>query len=109
MCVIVPLQSAVGRSAHERSQNTRAYTRKGLGKSQFFAGRCVANHARMRRALLVLMLVGGCSSPAQPEGPVAQSITQAAARNGVPRDLMVAIAVTEGGLLLPKTRILRLD
>jgi N-acetyl-anhydromuramyl-L-alanine amidase AmpD len=62
----------------------------------------------MRRFAL-LMLLAGCSTGTPPEGELAQTIRASAERNGVPRDLVVAIAGVEGGLLLPRVRILRLD
>ena len=40
-----------------------------------------------------------------PAGPVAQSVAVAADGNGVPRDLMLAIGVVEGGVLLQKVRL----
>jgi N-acetyl-anhydromuramyl-L-alanine amidase AmpD len=61
----------------------------------------------MRR--LLPLLLAACSPPAPPEGPLAQSIRAAAERNGVSRDLMVAVAHIEGGLMLPRVRFLRAD
>ncbi len=62
------------------------------------------------RLALILTMVGGCSSvaPRAPSGPVAQSVEQAAARNGVSRDLMLSIAAVEGGLLLDRVRVLQI-
>ncbi|HZS36540.1 MAG TPA: peptidoglycan recognition family protein [Polyangia bacterium] len=61
--------------------------------------------------MFALALVAGCAgAPARPEsGPVAQGIEQAAARNGLPRDLVLAVAAIEGGLWLSPVRVLRVD
>src|SRR5262245_1834282 len=67
----------------------------------------VAQQPGMNR-LLALAIVAGCSQPI-PEGPLAQTIRQAAEKTGVPRDLMVAIGHVEGGLLLSRIRLLRID
>ncbi|HEY4243300.1 MAG TPA: N-acetylmuramoyl-L-alanine amidase [Kofleriaceae bacterium] len=56
---------------------------------------------------LAVLAVAGCAAPA--EGPVAQSIAAAADEAGVPRDLLVAIAVEEGGLQLPAHRTVVAD
>lgn len=62
----------------------------------------------MRRLALGLLLLSGCSTQ-QPEplpaGPVAQSVAISAERNGVPRELMLAIGVVEGGVQLQKVRL----
>src|SRR5437868_10678152 len=65
----------------------------------------------MRRLSVILTLACGCSTvtPSTPEGPVALSIDQSAARNAVPADLLKAIAAVEGGLMLSQTRLLRED
>jgi len=65
----------------------------------------------MRRLTFILALACGCSAnaPVAPSGPLEQSITDAAARDHVPADLMKAIAAVEGGLLLAQTRYVRLD
>ena len=61
----------------------------------------------MRRLALGLLLsLAACSTQAPlPTGAVAQSVAAAADRNGVPRDLMLAIGVVEGGLTLQKVRL----
>ncbi|MGZ3425615.1 MAG: N-acetylmuramoyl-L-alanine amidase [Polyangia bacterium] len=63
----------------------------------------------MRRLSLGLLLsVAACSTqqPAPlPAGEVAQSVAAAADRNGVPRELMLAIGVVEGGFALQKVRL----
>ena len=62
----------------------------------------------MRRYALGLTLaLTACSAAPVPEpaGPVAQSVAVAAARNGVPRELMLAIGVVEGGLQLQRVRL----
>jgi len=62
----------------------------------------------MRRIALGLLLLSGCSTqPTQPlpAGEVAQSVAVSADRNGVPRELMLAIGVVEGGLQLQKVRL----
>jgi N-acetyl-anhydromuramyl-L-alanine amidase AmpD len=64
------------------------------------------------RLVVMTMLVGGCSgvvAPRPASGPVALSVEEAAARNGIDRDLMLSIAAVEGGLLLQKVRVLRVD
>src|SRR5258707_12090896 len=38
------------------------------------------------------------------EGPLGQALRASASANGVPRDLLVAIAQTEGGLDMPRVR-----
>jgi N-acetyl-anhydromuramyl-L-alanine amidase AmpD len=65
----------------------------------------------MRRLTCLIALACGCTTaaPPAPEGPVALTIDQAAARNAVPADLMKAIAAVEGGLLLSQQRFLRAD
>src|SRR5579863_7484972 len=60
---------------------------------------------RMRRLVIVCLGLCGCAAPASPEGPVARSLTSAAASANVPRDLVVAIAVEEGGVFLRATRL----
>src|SRR5581483_708484 len=64
-----------------------------------------------KRSMFALAVVAGCAgAPARPEsGPVAQGIEQAAARNGLPRDLVLAVAAIEGGLWLSPVRVLRVD
>ncbi|HEY7954810.1 MAG TPA: peptidoglycan recognition family protein, partial [Polyangia bacterium] len=64
-----------------------------------------------RRLLGLAIFLVGCSGlpAAAPSGPLAQSVQEAAARNHVPNDLMLSIAKVEGGLLLPRVRILRVD
>ncbi len=63
----------------------------------------------MRRLSLGLLLaVAACSStqPAPlPAGAVAQSVAVAADGNGVPRELMLAIGVVEGGVKLSQIRV----
>ena len=63
----------------------------------------------MRRILLGLLLLSAACSTQQPEplpaGPMTQSVTMAADRNGVPRELMLAIGVVEGGVSLQKVRM----
>ena len=62
----------------------------------------------MRRIALGFMLcLAACSTQQQPlpSGDVAQSVAVAADRNGVPRELMLAAGVVEGGLLLQKVRM----
>jgi len=63
----------------------------------------------MRRIALGLLLsVAACSTQQTqplPTGEVAQSVAVAADHNGVPRELMLAIAVVEGGLALQKIRM----
>ena len=62
----------------------------------------------MRRLALGLLLVlGGCSAAPQPlpAGPVARSVAIAADHNGVPRELMLAIGVVEGGVKLARVRL----
>ncbi|HEY2746746.1 MAG TPA: peptidoglycan recognition family protein [Polyangia bacterium] len=65
----------------------------------------------MPRSALVLVFAvtvagGACSSPAPlPAGAVAQSVAVAADGNGVPRELMLAIGVVEGGVKLQKVRV----
>jgi N-acetyl-anhydromuramyl-L-alanine amidase AmpD len=69
------------------------------------------NRAAMR-GLALFTLLAGCTTapaPAPAESEAAATLRAAAERNGVPRDLMAAIAGVEGGLLLPHVRILRLD
>jgi hypothetical protein len=51
----------------------------------------------------VLGLLAACST-APPRGALEQAFEAAATRNGVPRDLMVAIAAVEGGLDMPARR-----
>lgn len=71
----------------------------------------------MRRSLLVLACVAACGTdaghwtePAPPaEGAVAHALSTASARTGVPRDLLVAIAVVEEGLTIPLDRSATLD
>ena len=50
-----------------------------------------------------LLLVCACAET--PQGPVARSIDSAAAEADVPADLMMAIAVEEGGVKLPALRV----
>ncbi|HWE27111.1 MAG TPA: peptidoglycan recognition family protein [Polyangia bacterium] len=63
----------------------------------------------MRRIALGLLLSVAACSTQQPQplpaGDVAQSVALAADRNGVPRELMLAIGVVEGGLELQKVRM----
>ncbi|MBI5535831.1 MAG: N-acetylmuramoyl-L-alanine amidase [Deltaproteobacteria bacterium] len=56
-----------------------------------------------------LILLAACGRPgdpgsAMPEGPLARQVSELAVQQGVPRDLVLAIAVVEGGLLLPSLR-----
>jgi MYXO-CTERM domain-containing protein len=52
------------------------------------------------------LVVSGCAASAtQPAGPVARSIESAAAEADVPADLVMAIAIEEGGIELPPVRI----
>ncbi|MSP59157.1 MAG: N-acetylmuramoyl-L-alanine amidase [Myxococcales bacterium] len=65
-------------------------------------------------AALLSVLTLGCVPPesgatAHPDGPLARHARGVAAANGVPGDLLLAIAHVEGGLLLPRTRVLRED
>ena len=63
----------------------------------------------MRRIALGLLLFGAACSTQQPQplpaGEVAQSVAVAADRNGVPRELMLAIGVVEGGVQLQRVRL----
>ncbi len=62
------------------------------------------------RVAALLLLCAGCSTAAPPaEGPLAQAIRISAEHNGVPRDLMVAVAEVEGGLQLARIRLIRTD
>jgi N-acetyl-anhydromuramyl-L-alanine amidase AmpD len=67
------------------------------------------------RALAPLALaVAACAGadappPPPPAGPIARSITDAADEAGVPRDLLLAIAVEEGGVRLPALRQVSAD
>jgi N-acetyl-anhydromuramyl-L-alanine amidase AmpD len=58
-----------------------------------------------RLALPAVVVAAACTPAPAPAGPVAQSIARAADAAAVPRDLMVAIAVAEGGLMLPALRL----
>jgi N-acetyl-anhydromuramyl-L-alanine amidase AmpD len=62
-------------------------------------------------ALLPLALALACGAPeARPDvGPVASAFEAHAARQAVPRDLLVAIARVEGGLDMPRTREIDVD
>lgn len=44
-----------------------------------------------------------------PEGPIARQVSALGAALGVPRDLVIAVAVVEGGLKLPARRVVRSD
>lgn len=66
---------------------------------------------KLRSALALLPLLalacGSAGGPAPTEaasGPLGDAFAKSAARNDVPRDLLVAIAVVEEGLTLPATR-----
>jgi MYXO-CTERM domain-containing protein len=66
------------------------------------------------RSLLCLAFacsLAGCGAAGAPveEGPLAHQAAQAARAAGVPRDLVLAIAAVEGGLTLPKDRVIRAD
>ena len=58
--------------------------------------------------LTVTLALAACSDSAAPgpaaAGPLAQTFAASAARNEVPRDLMVAIAIVEDGLTMPAQR-----
>jgi N-acetyl-anhydromuramyl-L-alanine amidase AmpD len=71
----------------------------------------VAIRGDMLRLVLISSCVLGCAvDPGRPApGPLAESVRAAAERNGVPAELMLAIGAVEGGLLLPRVRIMRLD
>ncbi len=64
-----------------------------------------------RRTLCSLLLLVGCSGPPPelPEGPIAREVDALSVELAVPRDLVVAIARVEGGLLLPRRRVVRPD
>ncbi len=63
-------------------------------------------------AVATAAVFGGCSATppdgggaaAQEGGPLARAVAASATANGVPRDLLVAIAQTEGGLDMPRVR-----
>lgn len=62
----------------------------------------------MRRFSLGLTLtLAACSTAptAEPAGPVAQSVAVSAERNGVPAELMLAIGIVEGGVMLSRVRL----
>ncbi|MEB2312266.1 MAG: N-acetylmuramoyl-L-alanine amidase [Sorangiineae bacterium] len=68
--------------------------------------------ARVRLPWLAVVAVtlgaSACSGPAAPPestGPVGRRVDALARRHGVPRDLVLAIAVEETGLTLPKYRV----
>lgn len=53
-----------------------------------------------------LLVIGACATPAPDgTGPVQQLVVAASAEAGVPADLVLAIAVEEGGLTLPAMRM----
>jgi N-acetyl-anhydromuramyl-L-alanine amidase AmpD len=58
--------------------------------------------------LLFCALVAGCAS-APPSGPIARSLSDAAAEANVPADVVTAVAVEEQGLALPALRIVDTD
>src|SRR5690242_11892219 len=69
---------------------------------------------RLAFLLIILSTIGGCASPAARSdksklGPVARSIVDAADDAGVPADLMLAIAVEEGGVKLAAHRFVDPD
>ncbi|MEO8550502.1 MAG: peptidoglycan recognition family protein [Kofleriaceae bacterium] len=61
--------------------------------------------------LCLIMGVIACAerSPTAPEGSLARSLEVAADEAGVPRDLVIAIAIEEDGLSLPQLRIVHDD
>jgi len=61
---------------------------------------------RLASASLALLLVAACasSSGSGAPGSLSAALDGSARDNGVPRDLLVAIAQVEGGLAMPKTR-----
>jgi N-acetyl-anhydromuramyl-L-alanine amidase AmpD len=63
----------------------------------------------LRRGFALLLVVAGCGAPWPAAGPLASHVIASAERHGVPADLMLAIAAAEGGLLLPKLRVVRAD
>lgn len=58
-------------------------------------------------SLGLTLALTACSTtpPAAPAGPVAQSVAVSADRNDVPRELMLAIGVVEGGVMLSRVRL----
>lgn len=68
-----------------------------------------------RSWLVGVLLVAACSAPAPspapapPEGPLAEHARAVAAENGVPGDLVLAMAAVEGGLELPARLVVRAD
>lgn len=53
---------------------------------------------------LALVACSSAPSSTPPSGPLARTFEASARANGVPRDVMIAIAQTEGGLAMPATR-----
>jgi MYXO-CTERM domain-containing protein len=66
-----------------------------------------------RSVLVSVLLLAACSGAepiaAPPEGPVAKTTRAEAAADGVPGDLVLAMAAVEGGLRLPAERVVRAD
>src|SRR5437016_13598503 len=74
----------------------------------------VGNWMAMRRSAIALLAaaLGGCGAPGEildEEGPLASRARRIAADEGVPRDLLIAVAAVEGGLRLPPARTFRED
>lgn len=65
----------------------------------------------MRSRLVLFLAVIGCAdrAPNAPDGSLAHSLEIAADEAGVPRDLVIAIAIEEDGLRLPALRIPQVD
>jgi MYXO-CTERM domain-containing protein len=58
-------------------------------------------------ALGLMVALGGCSAQTAPlpSGPLARTVALSADHNGVPRALMLAVGVVEGGLALSRVRL----
>jgi MYXO-CTERM domain-containing protein len=88
------------------SRRTLRTTRPALARRLHFS--------RAMRSYAFALLLMACGSTSVPDrvmgdGPVARSLTAAADEAGVPRELLAAIAIEEGGVRLPALRTLQAD
>lgn len=67
--------------------------------------------ARMRLSMLALVVLplGACATSTTPDTSIRHVVEAAAAEAGVPADLMMAIAIEEGGVRLPRWRMVSPD
>jgi uncharacterized protein (TIGR03382 family) len=105
-----PLQSVPGirhatACGHTIVRNCESSARNYLRSLDIAGGLVRAHEAHTMRnvRLAALLVIGACAAP-DATGPVQQLVMSASSEAAVPADLVMAIAVEEGGLTLPAMR-----